>query len=448
MNGLSIEGKIIVKGKLRIESPLIIGCGQNDLADIEILKDDSGKPYIPSTSLCGVLRHYFEENFSDIINEQQSNYFWGTHKPDKKNEIESAFICHDLFTEDSKINIRVRDGIKIDIKNGYAEDKGKYDYEVVEPGISFNLFWEVSIRHQFDLITFRKILATLISKLECGELSLGAKTNNGFGKCTLIDTKIFEFDFKRKEDVSQWLRQEFINGKKKLEEESFIKKEENIFSIEAYFGIKSSFIVRSYPSDPKQPDAVHLSSNEKPILPGTSLKGAIRNRAFKIAKTLCIPCAEEKIIELFGTAGKNEMHNKKSRVLVEETIIENAVSELQNRIKIDRFTGGTINSALFDSMPLWNSNNLNSVTIKLKINDFKQWEAGLLMLVLKDFWTEDLPIGGEKNVGRGILSGNMAIIRWNNKELKIEKDDGRLKLSSKTDADELNSFVKQLTEVK
>ncbi|MFZ3383509.1 MAG: RAMP superfamily CRISPR-associated protein [Candidatus Methanoperedens sp.] len=448
MDGLSLKRKIIVIGKIRLESSLIIGSGQSDLADIEILKDDSGKPYIPSTSLCGVLRHYFEENFSDIINEQQSNYFWGKHMPYKNNEIESAFICHDLFTENSKINIRVRDGIKIDAKNGCAEDKGKYDYEVVEPGIHFNLFWEVSIRQKFDLITFRKILATLISKLERGELSLGAKTNNGFGKCILIDTKIFEFDFKRKEDVSQWLCQEFINGKKKLEEEPFIKKEESIFSIEAYFGIKSSFIVRSYPSDPKQPDAVHLSSNEKPILPGTSLKGAIRNRAFKIAKTLCISCAEEKIIELFGTAGKNEMHNKKSRVLVEETIIENAVSELQNRIQIDRFTGGTINSALFDSMPLWNSNNLNSVTIKLKINDFKQWEAGLLMLVLKDFWTDDLPIGGEKNVGRGILSGNMAIIRWNNKELKIEKDDGRLKFSSKTDADELNSFVKQLTEVK
>jgi len=450
MNGLSLKGKIIVKGKLRLESPLIIGSGQSDLADIEILKDDSGKPYIPSTSLCGVLRHYFEENFSDIINGQQSNYFWGKHIPDNNNEIESAFICHDLFTESSKINIRVRDGIKIDAKNGCAEDKGKYDYEVVEPGIHFNLFWEVSIRQKFDLITFRKILATLISKLERGELSLGAKTNNGFGKCILIDTKIFEFDFKRKEDVLHWLSQNFINGKKKLEEGPFIK-EENIFSIEAYFAIKSSFIVRSYPSDPKQPDAVHISSNEKPILPGTSLKGAIRNRAFKIAKTLCIPCAEDKIIELFGKAGNNEIKNKKSRILVEETTIENAVSELQNRIKIDRFTGGTINNALCDSMPLWNLNNSNSVTIKLKIKDFKQsdqWAAGLLMLILKDFWTEELPIGGEKNVGRGILSGNKAIIRWNNKELKIEKDDGRLKFASKTDADELNSFVKQLTEVK
>lgn len=454
MNGLSLNGKIIVKGKLRLDSPLIIGNGQSNLADIEILKDDSEKPYIPSTSLCGVLRHYFKDNFSDSTYEQQSNYFWGIHTPEKNgnlvNEIESALICHDLYTDNSKINIRVRDGVRIDTKNGCAKDEGKYDYEVVEPGIHFNLFWEISIRQKFDLLTFRKILATLILKLEHGELSLGAKTNNGFGKCTLIDTQIFEFDFKQKEDVLHWLSQDFINGKKKLEEGPFIE-ENNIFSIEAYFGIKSSFIVRSYPSDPARPDAVHLSSNEKPILSGTSLKGAIRNRAIKIAKTLCIPCAEDKIIELFGTVDIDRKINKKSRVLVEETIIENAIPELQNRIKIDRFTGGTIKSALFDSMPLWNSNNSNSVTVKLKIIDFKeseQWAAGLLMLILKDLWTEDLPIGGEKNVGRGILSGNMAIIRWNKKELTIEKNDGRLKFSSETDAKELNKFVKQLAEVK
>lgn len=539
MNGLSLNRKIIVKGKLRLDSPLIIGSGQSNLSDIEILKDDSEKPYIPSTSLCGVLRHYFEDNFSDIINKQQSNYFWGIHRPDKKYlfcweeipgndnirliefliqnfnikwvktakieknddgktiivtseknvlslilndektnidlkindiiidnfivkaekdklniyfmdiEIESALLCHDLYTENSRINIKVRDGIKIDAKNGCAVDAGKFDYEVVEPGIQFNLFWEVPIRQKFDLITFRKIIATLISKLERGELSLGAKTNNGFGKCTLIDTKIFEFDFKQKEDVLQWLRQDFVNGKKKLEEVPYIK-DENIFSIEAYFGIKSSFIVRSYPSDPAQPDAVHLSSNEKPILPGTSLKGAIRKRAIKIAKTLCIPYAEDKINELFGTVDMDRKINKKSRILVEETIIdiENVVPELQNRIKIDRFTGGTIKSALFESMPLWNVNNSNSVTVKLMIKDFKGWEVGLLMLILKDLWTEDLPIGGEKNVGRGILSGNMAIIKWNKKELKIEKVDGKLKFSSITDAEELNGFVKQFAEVK
>jgi len=449
MNGLSLTGKIIVKGKLKLISPLIIGSGKSNLADIEVLKDESGKPYIPATSFCGVLRHYFEDNtFSNNI-QDQSNYFWGIHKKDqngKVTEIESALICHDLFTENAII--RVRDGIRIDVKKGTAKDEGKYDYEVVEPDAVFDLFWEISIRKAFDKDKniLKKIIMTLISVLERGEISLGAKTNNGFGKCMLTDAQIYEFDFSKKNDVKQWLNQEFVNGISKLDVDLFINQNKT-FSIDASFSIKNSFIVRSYPSEPKFPDGVHLTSNGKNVMPGTSFKGAIRNRALRIANTLNIINAEQKIKELFGTAGENET-KRKSKVVVEETIIEDSVAELQNRIKIDRFTGGTIKTALFDSMPLWSSNNPESVKIKIRLRDYEPWEAGLLMLVLKDLWAEDLAIGGEKNVGRGILTGNSAVIKWDNRMLIMERDVDKLKFSSESDAKELNDFVNRLLEVK
>ncbi len=443
MNGLSLTGKIIVKGKLKLMSPLIIGCGKSNLADIEVLKDDSGKPYIPATSLCGVLRHYFENNFYTNIKEEQFNNFWGSNKSDG---MESALICHDLFTD--YVEIRVRDGIRIDVKKGIVEDKGKYDYEVIEPDAVFNLFWEISIRKAFDKDKniLKKIIMTLISVLERGEISLGAKTNNGFGKCILTDVQIYEFDFSKKNEVKKWLNQELVNGISKLDVDIFINQNKT-FSIDASFSIKNSFIVRSYPSEPKFPDAVHLTSNGKNVMPGTSFKGAIRNRALRIANTLNIINAEQKIKELFGTAGENET-KRKSKVAVEETIIEDSVAELQNRIKIDRFTGGTIKTALFDSMPLWSSNNPESIKIKIRIRDYKTWEAGLLMLVLKDLWAEDLAIGGEKNVGRGVLTGNSAVIKWDNKMLIIERDVDKLKFSSESDAKELNDFVNKLLEVK
>ena len=37
-------------------------------------------------------------------------------------------------------------------------------------------------------------------------------------------------------------------------------------------------------------------------------------------------------------------------------------------------------------------------------------EIGLLLLVLKDLWTGDLPIGGESSVGRGRLRGKEATL--------------------------------------
>lgn len=180
------------------------------------------------------------------------------------------------------------------------------------------------------------------------------------------------------------------------------------------------------------------------MLPGTSVKGAIRHRALKILKTLEIDDAQERINNLFGTAGKN-IDSKKGRVLVEEKMIKKVYPEIQNRIEIDRFTGGTIKTALFNSMPLWSKDHCDeSVNIIIKIRNYEEWEIGLLLHVLKDLWTEDLPVGGEKNIGRGILKGICACIKWDGKCLKIETGDKGLVFSDESYALELNQFAEKV----
>jgi len=123
----TVIGKTIVKGKLKFLSPLLLGSGKDDLADIEVMKDSNGNPFIPETSLAGVLRHYFEENFQDQKCDD-SECFWGIHRKkegnDKKGEsYQSAFICHDLFTE--KASIRIRDSVKIDPKKPDRRRQGE-----------------------------------------------------------------------------------------------------------------------------------------------------------------------------------------------------------------------------------------------------------------------------------------------------------------------------------
>ncbi|MCX9011183.1 MAG: RAMP superfamily CRISPR-associated protein [Candidatus Methanoperedens sp.] len=451
----SIVGKIIIKGKLRLESPLIIGGGKNEFVDIEVLKDRNGTPFIPATSVIGVLRHYFNDNFPEKKGDQ-FDYFWGISEkidPDKLKSIQSTFICHDLNSSETKIS--VRDGVRIDPGKQIAEDEGKYDFEIIEKGAEFDLFWEVTLRQIHDKDTFKQILGTMIEALKSG-ISIGAKTNNGFGKCKLNDVKILEFDFSKKDDVSEWLRQDFSSGKTSSD---FIpyKKNNNVFSVDATFAVKNSIIVRAYSEKIDMPDAASITSNGEFILPGTSIKGAIRNRASKILKTLVKEGdnqkIEQKINHLFGTAGKNNDNEKiKSRVLIEEREIKGVKPELQTRIKIDRFTGGTVKSALFDTMPLWSSGEQDrSVNINIYIRDYKEWEAGLILHVLKDLWCEDLPIGGEKNVGRGVLKGIYACIKWKDskgKDKKIEiRSDGKGGISSgESNVSELNNFSNNLKE--
>lgn len=453
MEDAAIIGKTIVKAKLELESPLIIGNGQNEFADVEVMKDKNGKPFIPATSLTGVLRHYFEGNISDK-NNPDFERFWGTSKKtskaeEEKEEFQSSFICRDLHTDDAKI--RIRDSVKIEPKTQTALDKAKYDFEIIEKGAKFNLFWEVTLRKNNSKETYDRILAILIEALEKGTIPIGAKTNSGFGKCKLTNVQIFDFDFSSPKDVLKWLKQDFKDGKSKLDVEPF-QLQSNVFTIDAKFAVKNSIIIRSYSEKVDMPDAASLSSAGKFVLPGTSLKGAIRHRALKILNTLCpadllkVKIPERKIEELFGTAGKDD-ETIKGRVRVEEKEINYIEPVLQNRIKIDRFTGGTIKTALFDSMPLWpKKDDSESVEVSIKIFDYKPWEAGLMMQVLKDLWCEDLAVGGEKSIGRGVLNGLYARIKWKDKELVITPSEKGLNFSDESAASELNDFAKKVRE--
>lgn len=437
----AVVGKLVLKGKLVAKKPLIIGSGNNDLADIEVMRNEAGRPFIPATSFVGVLRHLIEKE-SCKTNPDQSDYFWGS-KTDKGTQ--SALCCRDLnLSDDNKATIKIRDGVAINPKTGIAIDKKKYNYEVVEPGVSFDMHLEVTVRKAFDKDIFKKILATIVELLEKGEVSFGAKTTSGFGRCKLESKAYYEFDFSKKDDVIQWLRlkEDFPEGAESVGANPF-QIRQNTFTIDTAFSIKNSLIVRSYSSDPESSDVVHIKSDGKNVLPGTSTKGAIRARGLKILKTLGCPDAEKKIDGLFGFADdKDKKKDKiKSRVIVEETEIEKPIAaELQHRIKIDRFTGGTIKTALFDSMPLWSNGNDKAVEIKMTINDYQDWEAGLLLLILKDLWNEDLPIGGEKNVGRGILKGVLAKIRWDEQRVVIEEKKDGLHISPSDSAVTLERF--------
>jgi len=56
---------IYAKGTLRLLSPLLLGSGEDENSDIDLLRDWEGKPFIPGTSLAGAARDYLEKNLTD-----------------------------------------------------------------------------------------------------------------------------------------------------------------------------------------------------------------------------------------------------------------------------------------------------------------------------------------------------------------------------------------------
>jgi len=442
MNGeRKLKAVLVIKAILSNLSPFIIGKGKGDIIDIEILKDEEGNPYIPATSFVGALRHYIEEHY--YKNSSSWDYFWGSK------DLQSHFIVSDLKLKENKTEdlVQIRDGIAIDNKKGVATEKAKYDYEVVNKKCKFELKAEVKLREGQNLNDILSIIKTSIAELKEGKIFLGAMTTKGFGRFQLKSERVYVFQFPT--DGEKYLKGiqtgfEQFQLYNLANVKPLVRKPDKDFVIEAKFNLKSSLIVSSYTVDPNEPDKVHIKFNEESAIPGTSLKGAIRSRALRIINTYGAN-GEEILKETFGWANTKEPEDKKykSRVIVEESMVKGASESIQTRIKIDRFTGGVIKGALVETKPMWHKD--EEIVVKITIKDYQPWEAGLMLLILKDLWTSDLPIGGEKSIGRGTLAGKEAKIEFDERVILLKEENGKITLEG-GGKEELEKFVKSLFE--
>jgi len=467
-------GKLLYSISLKLESPLIIGCGEDEHSDLDVIRDaETGKPLIPATSLIGVFSSYLEKGLEKLIEtdgqlKKNFHYLFGyrgifadqtkdnkdENNPEQKREYQSALQCDDVILEKYGEPV-LRDGVKIDPITNTAKNKSKYNYEVVEGDHDFIINLEITLRADCDKDVFKKLINTICLGIKSSDIRLGAKTNKGFGKLQLIKVDLAELDFKNGKDVYQWLAGKYNYSPVRISPSYEILNKK--FKIDAWFKIKNSFLIKSYSDNPADPDAVHIKRDSEPVLPGTSVMGAIQHRARKIMNTIAkdkLP-VNDLIENLFGFVREekviDEIPAQKGRVLVEETIInkENVAQEIQTRIKIDRFTGGTVSGALFEMIPLWQKSDhrVIHIIVTVKVDQNLTWAPGLFLLILKDLWTGDLPIGGEKNIGRGVLQGVSAEVFENNQKIAELKTDAKGAFADANNIAKLEPFVTTFWEV-
>lgn len=433
MNDASIIKRYVLKGTVRLQSPLLIGGGEdNGFIDINIIRDSNGNPIIPGTSLAGVLLS---------MSGEKHKIFFGDMK-----KTQSMLSIDDITLE--KCDITLRDGVKINHETGVAEDKAKFDYEAVERGAKGGFNIVLTIRKQFkdyaeDADNFMKGLA---ATLEDG-IFVGAHTTKGFGKIKAEGICLNVYDYSKIADIKAWLLDkdcgtitEFDRNVKNNEEDSF--------SVEAEFLLNNSLIVRTSRYDETYSDvygdlekiaSVQLLSNGNYVIPGSSIRGVICQRAKEIMKMSGKSGYEEALKSLLGFASENKKEKgysgKKSRLVVEECYISRSNGSVrhfkQTRNRIDRFTGGTINSALMQNIPVWKKSANADKPLKLSfhINNCRPWEAGLMLFVLKDLWTGMVAFGGEKSIGRGTLKGIKATINLGQKKIVMTEENGKINVS-------------------
>lgn len=426
-----IINRIYIKGDLLLTSPLILGCGEDENSDIDLVRDWEGKPFIPASSIAGAIRNYM-----DSILEKDN-----TGRDKKENEIIRSFFgerekeshislitFYDSFPVNN-LNIKLRDGVELNKIKRIAENKRKFEYEIIEPCAIFEFKCEITIREehkekkeQIDRINHTIYL--ILNALENGKIRFGAKTRRGFGEVKLEKSQILLLDMMKKNDTAKWLKFDWGNlGNKKIEDfkNASLSANNYLTKIEANFHIPCSILIRHYSANPKDPDSIHLTCNGNGIIPGPSWAGLLRHTIFNIGRTINKENEVKEIVDkMFGFVNETEKDYLKkaiaSRVVLNESIIKNGTIIPYTRNKVDRFTGGVVDSALFDEAPMYKGD----LILDIEIKDSKDYETGLILLALKDIGNGISPVGGGVNIGRGILE--LKGIKINGNSFNIDKD--------------------------
>jgi len=475
-NSREVARRIFIEGMLILDTPAHFGNGDAEgLTDIALVRDplDGVSPLLTGASIAGALRNNlreYEKGYSwqekpDAILKSYAERLFG-HLDDLdpsnplqklKGTVHSWLMVDDALGSLPSLDaIELRDGVAISPKTRTAEQKDErgflFDMELLPAGTTFPIGFEFwwSAHNDADLLP---ALVTALQGLERGDIRLGTRKRRGLGECHVDAWRVHDFTMNKRDDVLAWLAYRRGQGETKAhvadwfaaKHVQFDKQDNrNDFVLKGTFKLGSSLLIRSGSGLGDAPDMVHLQSGRNgtdvPILSGTSAAGTIRARAYRIANTLA---GEQRAMDLINDMfGRRDVKTPTgSRVTVNETEIINPPppekSLVQSRIKIDRFTGGAYPQALFSEQPVFDAGE-TCVKIELLLRkpydanekEF-QAEVGLLLLVLKDLWTGDLPLGGESSVGRGRIQGESATIHYEGKEWVITEQDERLVVSGK-----------------
>jgi len=500
-----IVERVVVEGRLIVETPMHLGRGDAEATiDMPLLVDEAtGRALLPGTSLAGALRSYLRERLLGYGAARPSaaaadgtiagllaahEILFGGDKADPEGE-QSCLIVEDALGPQPRVELR--DGVRIDpeTRTAYMEKRGgrlrgfKFDLELLEAGTAFDLRLELLVPAGSSP-ELKRALALALHGLALGEIPFGLRKRRGFGRCSVPEWHVTHYDLCQAAGLLAWLAEGHEGWGPAANTRSGpdiaglldvdlgqVPERRQIFHLQATFALDSSLLIRSgFGQQDQGPDVVHLHARRAgadgrvPVLSGTSLAGALRGRALRIARTLAgdhvlaggkrevDPRVTALLDGMFGPAEipKGKHQARASRLQVGETVIENGTELVQNRIRIDRFTGGAYESALFGEQPLFGhpgaSNGQGTrLAIDLALRNPTKAEIGLVLLLLKDLWTRDLPLGGEASIGRGRLQGLEAKACldghcWH----LVQASAGEPLHLTEGSADDLNEFVGEL----
>lgn len=407
LNSASVIGRYTLTGTVKLTSPLIIRAGVsndilNDTVDDIVVTYHDGQPFIPGTSLAGVLRQAIQDL------EPASEFALFGSIDDKGTQ--SALQINDIPLDNT--NIVVRDGIRIDEVRGVTEDGAKYDFEVIESGATGQLRIDCIIRqcHQGKEDKIKQALVALANLLKNG-VAIGARTVNGLGRVACKDISLEHYDFTKAEHVKAWLLRK-SGSSIAIPKHRMVADNDLVIDMECY--LEDTVLIKSIFEEAWEDKSVSL------FIPGTSIKGVLRHHCGRILDVLGID--KTMIDNLFGYSKDKTKESRKGRVMVDEVYFDKSFTqEEQPRVRVDRFTGGAMNGALFQDYPVRNTKGNKLIfPLRMTVKNCKDSDAGLVMLLVKDLMTGQITLGANRTIGYGRIKGNLVTVQYQGESYVID----------------------------
>ncbi len=369
-----------------LASPMTIGSGGSAYTDCDIIRDSRGKPFIPATSIAGVL--------ASDMDEADKNSLFG--EIDGEKSVKSKVIFYDAEYTDEECDISVRDSVGLENKT--AKSSAKFDFETVETGACFRVFIELD-----DLVSEseEKLILGQIKKLGSGIMRFGRKTTRGYGKVRIGSVKRLCFT---DNELDKWLDFDMFDEKCwdgaesiPLEYMNDSSKDRIVLSLK----MKGALSIRSYTTvlpdiakgETAAPDYKYLSlKNGRPVIPGTSWAGMFRDRFRSFTD-------EAAAKELFGYVENKAAH--KSAIVFSESVITDGKEKLITRNSIDRFSAATNDGALYTELTVYNGNTELEILFP---KSTKYAYKNALLSVIADLDNGFIALGGLTAVGRGLFA--------------------------------------------
>lgn len=434
--------KYIVHARLR--QPLHVGSPDKGTGEV-LVHPVEDKPFVQASGIAGVFRSCYEGLFKD--GNQALDLFGDSDKTAGR----IRFTDGEFLGDSQKMKIELRPRIRINPETGTsAASKGKgldsasgqkFETEYIGAGseIEFRVYVYSNITAEGT--PEQKRILQVFALIHSGQVQFGGQKSNGCGSMEILSLRHHAFDMLDRQGRRDWANEENLvpAAYNDLRGELEALLEENRYSLRAYtltleaetegallvksIALTDEEIKKFADRKEKEPDYVNMRNVQGYyIIPGSSIKGAVRAQFERIAGYMEKNTPGFKsgslVGDAFGKTGKKKDTGASGNVRFYDVLVGQIEGHeknlIYNRIRIDRFTGGVMNTGLFKEQAVHGKLSIEAAVMKDTVHGDTVKEdrsCAMLILALRDLALGIYNLGSGYSVGRGFLRADKLVVQ-------------------------------------